>query len=132
MEKVIYDSNKKEVGGKLIIMGEEQKPGEPNSTVSFRPILKLQHFIDEDDIDPKKDRIFLIVSAQGPEGNYLPVLKTECQARPATQGRYLFNRIRTNSRKIANHDENQFVVFSAFKFRDNGKSLFLATWSVKF
>ena len=82
MEKEITDSNKKAVGGKLIISGEERKPGEPNSTVSFRPICKLQHYIDELEIDPKKDKIFLIVSAQGKDGNYLPVLKTECQTRP--------------------------------------------------
>ena len=59
-------------------------------------------------------------------------MKTECQSKPKSQGKYSFNRIRTNSQKLANHDDNQFVVFTAFKFKEQGKAEFLDTWGVKF
>ena len=113
-------TNKKEVGGKVNIFGTEQKPGEEVSTVSFNPIACLGHNLEEKDIKPK-DKVFLIFSAQGSDGKYFPVIKTECQCIPHGD-RYQFNRVRTNSRILANHDENQFFVVTAYKFADEGKS----------
>ena len=115
----------------MIIMGHEQKPGEPNSTVSFRPVTNLSHFLKNGQIESRKDKIFLIISSQGEDGEYYPVLKTECQPR-AIDEMYHFNRVRTNSRILANDNKEQYVVFSVFKFRDQGKAKKLGSWSVKF
>ena len=46
--------------------------------------------------------------------------------------KYYFNRIRTSSRILADHNDEQFIVFTAFKFNPQGVAKQLATWSVKY
>lgn len=83
MTRPIKDkANKKEVGGKVNIFGKEQEPGEEVATVSFNPVARLGHNLEEGDIVKGKDKVFLLVSAQGDDGKYFPVIKTECQMLP--------------------------------------------------
>ena len=47
LKKVITTADKtKEVGGKLIILGQERRPDEEVSTISFTPVAFLKHSVD--------------------------------------------------------------------------------------
>ena len=133
MVKTLVDpkNKEKEVGGKITISGREEKPGKPSENICFRPVVGLKHAIKEKTITPKKDKIFLVIKCQEEDGQYVPVLKTECQKKLKDDS-YHFNYVKTNSLILSNGDDEASVVFEAYKFNDKGAAKKLASWNVKY
>jgi hypothetical protein len=119
LTKPLKDALEAPVGGNVIIGAKAIDTDQSVSTVSFRPIIDMTHFIKERVVKPREDKIFIVISAQEEEGGkYYPVLKTECQQEPKSKSIYKFNRMRTDSALLANNDPESFIVFTAFRFRD--------------